>query len=271
MAAPEAGVDDLARARRIDARLGELAAMRRGWDELLGQLCLLLTSLGLWRDMGFRDLGHYAAERLGMSARAVEQRAWLERRMWELPGLRQALREGRLGYEKARQVARCTQREYLEAWIELAEKLTCIELIRAVEADAERQMCARKVLRLQAPEDVRRLFEDACRAVRTAEGRWMGAGECLVVLARHFLEVNERNTPARRVWSRDHGFCAVPGCSRAAAHAHHVTYRSHGGSDDDENLVSLCAAHHLRGVHKGYVRVRGRAPDGLRWELGEEA
>src|SRR5207237_10776238 len=34
------------------------------------------------------------------------------------------------------------------------------------------------------------------------------------------------------------------------------------------NLVSLCAAHHLHGVHLGYIRVRGRAPDRLRWELG---
>ncbi len=55
--APEAGVSDLDRARRIDARLRELAAMRRGWDELLGHLCLLLVNTGLWRDMQFADLG----------------------------------------------------------------------------------------------------------------------------------------------------------------------------------------------------------------------
>jgi len=36
------------------------------------------------------------------------------------------------------------------------------------------------------------------------------------------------------------------------------------------NRTSLCLAHHLHGVHKGYVRVRGRAPDQLEWELGEE-
>ena len=33
-------------------------------------------------------------------------------------------------------------------------------------------------------------------------------------------------------------------------------------------MVSLCAAHHLHGVHRGWVRVRGQAPEGLTWELG---
>ena len=44
--------------------------------------------------------------------------------------------------------------------------------------------------------------------------------------------------------------------------------RSAGGSDDPSNLVSLYAAHHLQCVHNGWIRVRGKAPDGLYWELG---
>jgi hypothetical protein len=31
------------------------------------------------------------------------------------------------------------------------------------------------------------------------------------------------------------------------------------------NLTSLCVAHHLRGVHKGRIRVTGKAPDQLVW------
>jgi hypothetical protein len=52
---------------------------------------------------------------------------------------------------------------------------------------------------------------------------------------------------------------------------HHVLYRSAGGGDERENLVALCAAHHLHCVHLGWIRVRGRAPDGLTWELGVRA
>jgi hypothetical protein len=51
-------------------------------------------------------------------------------------------------------------------------------------------------------------------------------------------------------------------------HAHHVDPRSHGGADTEDNLVALCACHHLRGIHGGYIRVRGRAPDRLVWEVG---
>jgi len=44
--------------------------------------------------------------------------------------------------------------------------------------------------------------------------------------------------------------------------------RSHGGSDDPSNRISLCAAHHLNGVHMGWIKVSGTAPDELRWKLG---
>jgi hypothetical protein len=67
---------------------------------------------------------------------------------------------------------------------------------------------------------------------------------------------------------RDGGFCQVPGCSRSAGHVHHVVFRSAGGGNEETNLVSLCAAHHLHGVHLGWIRVRGQAPGALSWELG---
>ena len=77
-----------------------------------------------------------------------------------------------------------------------------------------------------------------------------------------------RQNHSAEVLERDRGLCQVPGCSRAAAHAHHIVYRSMGGPDEASNLVSLCAAHHLHGVHRGYVGVSGEAPHELRWRLG---
>ena len=32
-------------------------------------------------------------------------------------------------------------------------------------------------------------------------------------------------------------------------------------------LTALCAAHHLHGVHGGWIRVRGEAPGGLFWTM----
>ncbi|MGZ6126093.1 MAG: hypothetical protein ACXWLR_14085, partial [Myxococcales bacterium] len=51
-------------------------------------------------------------------------------------------------------------------------------------------------------------------------------------------------------------------------HQHHVEFRSQGGSDDDSNQPSLCAAHHLFGIHDERMRVTGKAPDELIWEFG---
>lgn len=61
----------------------------------------------------------------------------------------------------------------------------------------------------------------------------------------------------------------MPHCTRRATlHAHHLKYRSHGEDDQETNLATLCEFHHLQGVHKGRIRVKGEAPDGLEWELG---
>jgi hypothetical protein len=60
-------------------------------------------------------------------------------------------------------------------------------------------------------------------------------------------------------------FAGCPVAARHPVHAHHVVYRSRGGSDFKSNLVSLCAAHHLHGVHRGFVCVKGVAPAALVW------
>ena len=47
-----------------------------------------------------------------------------------------------------------------------------------------------------------------------------------------------------------------------------VQARSRGGANAWMNRVSICAAHHLRGIHGMRIRVEGIAPDDLTWELG---
>jgi 5-methylcytosine-specific restriction endonuclease McrA len=78
----------------------------------------------------------------------------------------------------------------------------------------------------------------------------------------------DRAPAAHRVFERDGWRCTVPGCtSQRNLHAHHVVFRSAGGSDEDENLTTLCAFHHQRGVHTGAIHVSGSAPGGLVFEL----
>ncbi len=255
-----------------DARLRELAAMRERWDVLLGHLGMLMKTVGLWRDAGFASFGHYCEERLGMAARTVEQRAALAKRWYELPSLREAMVEGRIRYEKGRLVAQVADEETVGAWIDRARTTTVLDLRRGIEAAEETQMCARGALEGVVPRRVRALLDAVVRTARRVAARWLKSGEALSLAAEHFVAtweplVPRRRTPARRILDRDGGRCLVPGCSRGAAHAHHVRFRSAGGGDEAENLVSLCAAHHLHAVHLGWISVRGEAPGRLVWRM----
>ena len=74
--------------------------------------------------------------------------------------------------------------------------------------------------------------------------------------------------PATRrfVWRRDHGRCQFPGC-RASRHLdiHHIVFEEHGGTHDPSNLTLMCSAHH-RGIHEGWIVLRGTAPNDLIFE-----
>jgi hypothetical protein len=271
VAAPGPLSDD-ADVRQLHRELCMLVERRQRWDEVFGHLAMLFLKMDGWRRLGFASFGHYSSERLGMCERAVEQRAALERRLYELPALREAMSGRRVSYEQARLIARHADEESVEEWIGRAERLTCVALRRQLLGEREAQMCARGDYEIWAPRHVAELLLSTFRAARKAAGRGLSAGECYGRMAAHFVEtwkpaLTQANTVQRRVLERDRWSCQVPGCSRPAAHVHHIEFRSAGGSDDPSNLVSLCAAHHLRGVHMGRLRVRGKAPDGLRWEV----
>lgn len=121
------------------------------------------------------------------------------------------------------------------------------------------------------------------RRIERVRGRPACQGEALEAMLEHALEawaVHGRAGRAAgralpreyRVFERDGWRCTAPGCSSYRnLHGHHVVFRARGGSDDLANLTTLCAWHHLRGVHAGRVRVTGTAPHGLRFELGLRA
>ena len=257
----------------LDAELQRLSAKRKSWDEVFGHLALLFRQARAWWHLGFGSPGHYCEERLGMAEQTVQQRASLELRLYRLPSLRAALRRGEVSYEKARLIARVADGASVDGWIERARDMTCIDLKRAIDGHAETQMCARGEIEFFASRRVRGLMALAFRSARRQAGRPLSPGECLQATCRHFGEawrpvVQQGKTLQKQVLERDLGRCQVPGCSRAAEQEHHIEFRSAGGPDEKWNLVSLCAAHHLQGVHKGYICVRGRAPDALYWKLG---
>ncbi|MFY3743515.1 HNH endonuclease [Anaeromyxobacter sp. Red801] len=268
--APEVRFDDGATAQEIDRTLRELAAARATLEEVMGACAYAVRRSGMHLRLGFASFRHYVEERLRLPPRAVEQRAEHEERLARSAGLREARRQG-VSYERRRILARLPEGE-IAAWIPRAKAMTCVALRRAVEGERERQLRAQRKVSVPLPRRVAVLLAAALETVRKRVGRLVPAGSCLAVLAAHFLGQWEhvlRRPPSRseRVRERDLGWCQVPGCSHRAAHSHHVLFRSHGGGDEAENQVALCAFHHLRCVHGGHLTVFGRAPDGLTWLL----
>ena len=260
---------------RIDAELKRLVEMLNRWDEAFGHIALLFKQCGAWEQLEFTDFRHYCEERLGMAVRTVMQRVALERDLLRIPRLREELRNKRITYEKARIIGRHwrTARPLdLRPLLAMAERMTCVELREALADKTEEQMCARGTFTITASPDVFDLLKGTLRAFRALLEGGISLGECLVELAEHYTEVwkahvKERMTKRKRILARDRHRCQVPGCSRPAAHVHHLEFRSHGGSDDDSNLLCLCAAHHLFGIHEERMRVTGKAPDELVWEF----
>jgi hypothetical protein len=136
---------------------------------------------------------------------------------------------------------------------------------------------ATQQLTWRVPRDVARLFTAVRKTLRARleaeRGHLLTDGQVFdalldgAVLAWTQREPGTR--PPDRVIERDGYRCAVPGCtSRRNLHDHHVTFRSAGGSDAPRNRITLCAFHHQRCLHAGLLGVRGRAPDGLVFELG---
>jgi hypothetical protein len=270
VAMPDVRFDATATAQEVDAGLRKLAELRAGWDDLVGWCAHVIRRSGMPALLGFATFRHYVEERLGLPARTVEQREQLEKRLWESPALREARRQ-KLSYEKLRVLSGLREHE-IGAWTPRAHALTCVDLRRRVKGEKERQMRAARTLSVPMPRRLAVLLAAAVRTVRERVGRALPVGKCLSVIAWHFVEtwmgaVQPGRSRSQKVRERDLGQCQVPGCSHRAVHSHHIVLRSQGGSDDPVNLVALCAFHHLRCIHGGYLRVVGTAPDRLRWFL----
>jgi len=280
---------DAADAFELDARLRSAVAMEQRID---AELARLLRRLPLH------------CEQLGISPRKVRALVRLDRAGDRCPALREAFHEGRLSWVQANAVVGLLSlpeaAPFREGWVAWAERVTVRRLQEdgdsALEAAARGEAPAppgnpswqtraehrgdeatpapaEETARFffSAPVDVARLLRAVICSVRRrldcSEGAAWGW------LFDHALEAWGANDPKirreHRVFARDGWRCTVPGCtSYRNLHDHHVVFRSVGGDDDLANRTTLCAYHHLRGVHAGRVRVIGSAPDRLRFELG---
>jgi hypothetical protein len=124
-----------------------------------------------------------------------------------------------------------------------------------------------------APPRVAAAFRAAIRRTREASGANLDDGECVarMLIAFAHEHAGRRSVTDRKRWEvleRDGWRCALPNCRmRSHLQVHHVRFRSEGGSDERENLITLCVGCH-RLIHEGHVLVSGAAPDALVVRVG---
>ncbi len=276
-----AGMDEEigeANAYALDSRARRLMAARQNFDSALGPLLVEIVKSKIYRKVGYPRFEDYCRDRLGMSARGVRQRVWLERQMCALPELRAALQSGEITFSKALILAKDISRADILERIEDASTTTCQQVERESTKKEDRQNRAQGIRRLWGPKDAMETVAMAITAARLLaadQGEDADAGDALEAMAKLFITVwtehlKGKSKPRRRkrVLKRTLGICAVPNCSNPAEHLHHIEFRSRGGSNAETNVIGLCAFCHLRGIHTGRITVVGEAGDLLVWRIG---
>jgi len=93
------------KAERVVREIIQIVRVQDYVERELGRLLCDMSRHGDWTTLGFRSLGHYARERLGMSERTAAHRASVARKLARLPVLENAYRDGTLRREAAGVVA----------------------------------------------------------------------------------------------------------------------------------------------------------------------
>ena len=132
------------RGRDADARLRELAAARVAARPLLGALGVALIGRRVYEAVGYRSLGDYGRERLGVGARSIREWARVWRRLCELPVLRRAVLAGEIGWAVARRVVGLVTAETQEVCLAAVRgrTLRAVNAIVAAVRRAEEQVAA---------------------------------------------------------------------------------------------------------------------------------
>ncbi len=237
----------------LDARLRRAIRLEQRLDAEIAPLLRHVSQAGFaWRRR-HHTLSAFAREHLGMSPRKARALVRLEQVGDVCPELRAAYRDGRLSWLQAQILAPLllvqASGNWRQAWVAWASQVTVRRLDELVDqALWLRESDPRRWERgLEGPEalDASLTSRDETGEQETDE---QDGRQC----------VRDRRTPSAPSGSAC-GRRTVPGCSgRRNLHAHHIVFRSAGGSDALENQTTLCAFHHQRGVHGRTVRITGR-------------
>jgi hypothetical protein len=238
-------------------------------------------------------------KRVGLSATSIKDRQTLGRRVARFPDLQRALQDGAIGLAAGKLLARIVTQETETAWVAHARGRTFKHLREEVERVEVAARVNGAAPGFPPEDDGGRMFGGASllapmaddptgvpprRMGRVRVGWWMSEGLALQFVAverawvragrpygdfLRFLGVAfwkawehtfDPDVAYAEVYARDGWLCASPTCTRRDVTPHHLVFRSQGGGDEMENVVSLCSWCHLQGIHAwGATKAAGPA------------
>jgi hypothetical protein len=241
----------------------------------LGRILRQVLERRLYRELGFTSFERYARERVDISSRTA--RRWV--RMARLgpagSAVANAFRDGLLTPKQASLVSEAVPPAQQPDAIVFAQGVT----LRRLEDVLGACDTAREAITFTAPPEAANVFLLALEAARLhleAEKQTkQSVTEALLWMLEHVIEAWIEQGAAFKDYAdfnRDQFRCTTPGCTaRRSLQSHHLVFQSSGGPDEAWNRTTLCAFHHLRGIHAHTMRCSGRAPEGLVFELGLRA
>jgi hypothetical protein len=175
------------RGRDADGRLRELVAERARVRPALGGLAAVLLGGRGFERLGFRCLGDWSRERLGVGARAVREWARVWRALEELPLLREAVLSGEVSWTVVRMIVGVVTPENEAACIATVRGRTVKVLLRALaspnESPPEEEQEDRVAVRVACSPRVATKWAAALELARRMAGEELAAWQCAEAIA----------------------------------------------------------------------------------------
>lgn len=263
------------KAMEVHSRLVLLARVDRRVESALCFYLQEVEERGLYIDYGHACTVDYVRECLGLEDRKTRTLLHLARRFKELPKMKESFSRGEIPYTKAREVVKVATAKNEEEWIDKCKTLSNRQLEQAVKKELPPQKSRTLVLVLD--EERIETWERTREAMEKLAGKTLTEIEvfdltCAESLCTHDLTpaLGDPGAPmggyVAKVIERDGFRCQRPGCSnRTALTGSHIQSRARCGSEEPENLLTLCMVCHAA-IERGVLKATGRAPDQITWE-----
>ncbi len=263
------------KAMEVHSRLVLLARLERRVESALCFYLQEVEERGLYIDYGHACTVDYARESLGFEDRKTRTLLHLARRFKELPKMKESFSRGEIPYTKAREAVKVATATNEGEWIDKCKNLSNRQLEQAVKKELPPEKSRTLVLVLD--EERIEAWERTREAMEKLAGKTLTDIEVFDLTCAESLCTHDLTPPlgdseqsmsgfVAAVVERDGFRCQRPGCSnRTALTGSHIESRARGGSDETENILTLCMVCHSA-IERGTLRTTGRAPDQITWE-----